>query len=842
MESPTALLNRAKHAALNYIARGWSPIPVKQGSKAPHGAGWQNQRLTLDEVERRFGPTENVGVLLGEPSGWLVDVDLDTPEALALAARMLPPTLAKFGRASKPESHLLYLSQGAEFAKYVHDGDTLVELRTTGQQTIFPGSVHPGGERIEWSTSGEAGRVSASELSQAVARLAVAALLMRRGRDLEGAVRIAMDDAALLEISDSTGSTIRAWLGLAPKAAPQRKAKNADLEEAIARYNTEHSREWPRSGGDCPGCGHKGCFGTLPGAKRWYCFSSAHERPGVHGRHGYHGDALDLDAHAAGVSRIDLLRRTGHLPERFLRSVPKGGDGDGATPRGRDSREIIISSDIEQTTNEALEALADAGSEVYHRGGLLVQVVVDESIKSDGVVHAHSAPRLAQVEPIRLRELMSSSAKWLQYENRGGAPEGERALKPAMPPEWVAKAALSRGRWPELRRLSSVIEVPVLRPDGSVVDKPGYDDATGLLYQPCAGVVVPEAPTQYDALEAKNVLLDAVRDFPIASDEHKASWLACVLTPFARYAYDGPTPLFLVDANTRGSGKSMLADIAGRIACGRPLARMPPSDDEPEERKRITAIAIAGTRMAMIDNVKGQLGTSALDAALTSTTWSDRVLGTANMFEGKLDTVFIATGNNVELGGDMSRRVCYIRLESPHEKPETRNDFSRPNILQWVAAEQPKLATAALTMLRAYCLAGKPEQSIRTWGSYEGWNRLVAHAIKWVGLPDISAAREELSETGDEERMVLLSFLREFKKYATWGATVADLLHDVERSPETYSDLRAALVSFCPSRAGIPSPRSLGYKLRSARGRVVGGMCLDQSVDRDENGTKWVVR
>ncbi len=50
------------------------------------------------------------GVLLGEPSLRLIDVDLDHPLTLELAASYLPPTNSIFGRTSKPRSHWLYYS------------------------------------------------------------------------------------------------------------------------------------------------------------------------------------------------------------------------------------------------------------------------------------------------------------------------------------------------------------------------------------------------------------------------------------------------------------------------------------------------------------------------------------------------------------------------------------------------------------------------------------------------------------------------------------------------------------------------------------------------------------
>ena len=88
------------------------------------------------------------------------------------------------------------------------------------------------------------------------------------------------------------------------------------------------------------------------------------------------------------------------------------------------------------------------------------------------------------------------------------------------------------------------------------------------------------------ALAARDELLDVVCDFPFAADTHKSAWLAGLLTALSRRAFAGPAPLFLVDANTRGSGKSMLTDVISTILTGRDMPRLSnPSDDDEARRE-----------------------------------------------------------------------------------------------------------------------------------------------------------------------------------------------------------------------------------------------------------------
>ena len=102
-------------AAIEYLEQGWQPLPVTFRGKAPNcGKEWQNFRCTSDNVESYFNGAEiNIGVLLGGPSHDLVDIDLDTVEAIRLAPYFLPKTGAQFGRASKRRSHYLYCATGA---------------------------------------------------------------------------------------------------------------------------------------------------------------------------------------------------------------------------------------------------------------------------------------------------------------------------------------------------------------------------------------------------------------------------------------------------------------------------------------------------------------------------------------------------------------------------------------------------------------------------------------------------------------------------------------------------------------------------------------------------------
>jgi hypothetical protein len=451
-----------------------------------------------------------------------------------------------------------------------------------------------------------------------------------------------------------------------------------------------------------------------------------------------HADVADWIAHhrALGNNDRQLCLRIGELAVEAPAFVPDDPPDDG--------RPTIAVTTEEHEVNELAAAALGHETWVYQRGGLLVRVVRDESPAARGIRRPFS-PRIEALPQPLLRERLAANAKFL---TRKATKEGVEYL-PAPPPGWCVSAVHARGSWPGVRHLEAVVDYPVLRADGTILHRRGYDADTGLLLIPGtgdggdAGDVLPvaESPTHDNAVAARDTLLEVVADFPFEREIHKAAWLAALLTPLARFAFAGPAPLFLVESNVRGAGKGLLLGCNSIIVTGEPFTIATYTDDEDELRKRITALALAGERMVLFDNLEGKFGNATLDAALTGTAWKDRLLGANRVAEAPLYMTWHATGNNVSINADTARRVCHVRLESPEERPEEREGFTHPNLLAWVAEKRTQLLAAALTILRAYCVAGRPDQSLPAWGSFEGWTGLVRSAVVWVGMPDPGETR-----------------------------------------------------------------------------------------------------
>jgi hypothetical protein len=241
-----------------YRRRGWATVPVPGGSKRPAVPSWNTQVSAPDA----FGVGENIAILLGCRSGWLVDIDLDCAEAITLADLYLPQTGAEFGRASRPRCHRLYIASGAAFEVFsdpLIDGkNTLVELRADGASggahlSLVPPSIADG-ERREWTAETIAPLVvNAKALRLQVARLAVGCLVMRYISEY-AARRPGPDLPRLLsEFDRPLGHQAFNWLDLPDPDVPQRyprrrremSRRDLDLAEIVhAIPNNCSWEEW----------------------------------------------------------------------------------------------------------------------------------------------------------------------------------------------------------------------------------------------------------------------------------------------------------------------------------------------------------------------------------------------------------------------------------------------------------------------------------------------------------------------------------------------------------------------------------------------------------------------
>lgn len=529
--------------------------------------------------------------------------------------------------------------------------------------------------------------------------------------------------------------------------------------------------------------------------------------------------------------RVRSSRRADELQLILERAKPAKADEE-----AQQLPKITITTKRHLVVDDAVQSLS-AEESVFQRGHMLVTILRDP-LKSKVIQRPVGSPRITLLPNPTLGELLTKNANWCKWiKTKQGADE-----VPAHPPDWAILGVASRGVWPDIRPIEAVIETPCIRPDGTVLDLPGWDPETCLFYEP--NIVFPKVPdrlTRDTAREAARLLLDVVRDFPFKDDTHRASWLAALLTAIVRFAILGPVPLFLFDANCPGAGKSKLADIIAILTTGRPMPRTSYPETDDEMRKRLTAIALAGDRLMLIDNVASTFGGPSLDAALTSTTWQDRILAQSKMTpELPMFTVFYATGNNFAFRGDVVRRINPTRLESKDERPEERTDFKiKGDLLRYVQEHRAPLVTAALTLVRAYFTADCPKASLPSI-DYVPWCDVVRQPIYWATDLDPCAPRADLRATDPDSiyRAALVKGWAELPGGDT-GLTTAEALDKLKGQPQSYDGRRAVFMNWSRT-SDLPSARSIGMRLNALRGRVIEGLVLESKVSN--NTQCWFVR
>ena len=144
-------------AALSYLARGWSVLPLRPRDKRPIRSWqeWQHARPSEPEVRAWFTawPDANLGIVTGAISGLLVlDVDAKGGGEAALAgeeARSGPTPPAPEVLTGGGGRHLYLRHPDFEVPNRVGIRPGL-DLRGDGGYVVAPPSIHPSGQPYRW--------------------------------------------------------------------------------------------------------------------------------------------------------------------------------------------------------------------------------------------------------------------------------------------------------------------------------------------------------------------------------------------------------------------------------------------------------------------------------------------------------------------------------------------------------------------------------------------------------------------------------------------------------------------------------------------------------------------
>jgi len=234
-----------------------------------------------------------------------------------------------------------------------------------------------------------------------------------------------------------------------------------------------------------------------------------------------------------------------------------------------------------------------------------------------------------------------------------------------------------------------------------------------------------------------------------------------MLAPILRPAIAGCIPLALCDAPQAGSGKSLLIDVLAQVHTGAAAAMKPaPEGNDEEWRKTLTASIYTGNQLTIFDNVDETLESPALAMAVTAEIWTDRILGRTASITVPQRTVFVVTGNNISLGGDLPRRCYWIRLDAKMPRPWQGRTFRHPRLKVWIKQNRGKFLWALLTIASAWYAAGRPKADTPILGSFEEWCEVTGGILGFAGINGFLGNLTDLYQNGDPSEAQWGAFLR----------------------------------------------------------------------------------
>ncbi|MBD3336436.1 MAG: hypothetical protein GF355_13055 [Candidatus Eisenbacteria bacterium] len=815
----------------NLAKLGFSVIPTRhpdhdagtpEGKRGKKPVGkwerFQKERPTPEEIEswERANQGFNVAVVTGEISRVVV-LDVDSEDALRQLEERettLPRTpTVKTGRGY----HYYFKHPGASVGNGVAIGEISgLDMRGDGGYVIGPGSVHENGHRYEWEV-----RPDEADFAP-------------------------LPDWLMTLLKKNAGQE-ESGPGGNGKRPPTRRDPEVDRYAQVA---LEGEAEKVRSAIRPAGPGQPGnrndtlnraafSLGQLVGAGRLDKVTVETELFSAATSNGLTADDGEHAVRATIQSGLDA----GMAQPRQTEDRASSASSESPDENGPERPTIVLrGGDLPAILDQAERALLSAGkTPLYQRGELLVRVIRTEDLSTaDGMSRR---PGTLQIRPILvpyLVEQFTRVAEWLAPKGRSD----DKELKPVDCPKRYAETYLARvGDW-RLPPLRGIIEAPTLLQDGSILASPGYDKRSGLLYVPgrTQFAPIPDRPTLEDARVALQTLREVLDEFPFLDESDAAVALSAILTSLIRRSLR-VAPMHAFRAPKPRSGKTALADSVAMLATGRPCAVMSQAAKPEDESKRLLAVLLQGDPVICHDNIDRPFGSAAICQALTQETITDRLLGQTRMVTVPTTATFLATGNNLTFVGDITARVLACDIDPQLEHPEERS--FRRDLYAYIPKHRGRLVAAALTLLRAYHVAGRPDQRLPRWGGFDEWSNWVRSGLVWAGMPDPCATRARI-EDQDPVRRSLSALLAAWHEVLGERALTAAELVKEAGLDEKESGLEPSKTALCDAlkelaegRTGI-STRVLGNYLQKHANRIEGGLKVEP-VAKKSRATIWRV-
>ena len=506
----------------------------------------------------------------------------------------------------------------------------------------------------------------------------------------------------------------------------------------------------------------------------------------------------------------------GHCTDRHMRELREY-LGIGKTESKHRDIIRVVPGELARVVDLCECQLANVGR-YYQRSGLIVHVVTDPGIEETMV---------ANLPMTSIVRALSNIVCFQRYDKR------TEEWNDCDPPERHSKVLYDSATYTHLPSLRGLSRQPYLRPDGSLMSTPGYDQATGMF-----GVFaesefdVPSSPTREDAEKALEIIDGLLDEFSFKTGHDRSAALAAILTAAIRPSLPH-APLFHVSAPQIASGKSYLTALFAAFATARSVSGITFPRDDDECRKLLLATLLPAPSVICFDNLTSDLiPFASLCTILSEEYITGRILGLSKTATVGTRALFLSSGNNVGPIRDMVRRTVTITLDPACETPATRT-FKNDPVAQ-VRDDRGRFVSLALTIVRAWIVAAPPPIEVKSLATYTDWASLCRQPLLWLGRPDPANSIFE-SMAQDPDREALGQLLQ------AWQAAFGDrpvMIREAVNSSD--GELREAIMDIASERGEVNRKR-LGKWISRHANRIVDGLRFEKDT-ASRSAEAWKVK
>jgi hypothetical protein len=433
--------------ALLYAELGWRIIPCKAADKSPHIKDWRGRATTkADDIKRwwKRWPEALIGVLTGDGGPVVLDVDEKNGKhgEAALAALVLKygplPQSIEHRTPSGGRQIWFCLPEGQRLPTRVCGLGDGLDVKADAGYVVVPPSLMADGRQYKWINT-----PLTHDLALAPTWIAVE--LHTNAQPQNAGKRKPIGD-------DSLAARDPAKLSRALLTIPN---EDRNYDEWIAALHAYKAAV-------------RGDEELYEPFEEWSLLYPKNTRQVTREK----WDSVFQSSIGAGyIYRLARQYGFDEAPEDFVGTEDQW--------RVRKNRPVIecIGGELDQIIVKAERELVAAKDGIYVYGNMLVRPAIREIEASDG--RKTMAIRLVPLDEAYLRERLTAVVRFQKYDNR------TKSLVVINCPYEVARAILSHGNW-DLPEVTGFTDVPILRPDGTLLKERGYDAANSQLYDSLA--------------------------------------------------------------------------------------------------------------------------------------------------------------------------------------------------------------------------------------------------------------------------------------------------------------------------------------------------------------------